>query len=208
MRFILNASARNDGQFGLYSLFGLTGDFEISATFRVLSLPVPTSGYGVSFGIAVDDQDAAGMVALARGRRPREPDGYLATRGKGRESDRTYDTSQYPSPAKIGRLVLKREKSEIVCLVADNLKDQPHEISRLAYTDGPVRQVRFFADPGGVPATVDATLSGIRFKADAISGDLPRQQESHALAWWLTMTAIGMTAAVLMVVRHKRNSDG
>src|SRR4051812_5034130 len=50
LHFRLPATAKTAEQVGLYSYFAIAGDFEITATFEVLSLPPPKSGYGACFG--------------------------------------------------------------------------------------------------------------------------------------------------------------
>jgi hypothetical protein len=133
----------------LYSFFKLGGDCEVSARFDWRPVPVPRTGYGVSCGIRIETNDKKQSVSLARGIIPGKGDVYLVSIGT-RRADKHVDYTNEPpfeTSAKSGRLILLRQKKEIICLAADEAAE-PKELCRLPFTDAAVQRVLIFADPG------------------------------------------------------------
>jgi hypothetical protein len=186
VHFRLPPGVKNVGQTGLYSYFALAGDFEVEATFQVLTFTPPKEGYGVSVGIGVDTDGPGGSLALTRSHRPKEAEGYVISRGIRGDGGMKYETTHTPSKAKAGRLVIRREKSDLICLVADDPRETPHEIGKVPFTDATVRKVRLFADSGGSPTTVDARISGFKARAEEITGAVPERDKPRPWGWYVT----------------------
>jgi hypothetical protein len=207
VRIRLPAGVTNVGQTGLYSYFALAGDFEVSAAYELADLPPPQAGYGISCGIAVDTQGPGGSVAVARGQAPKQPPGYVVTRGLPGDGGTKYETTYYPSSAKAGRLALRREKAEVVCLVADAPGQEVRELCRVPSVAGTVRQVRLFADPGGSKAAVDARLTQVRVTAAEITGGVPAREARGGAGWWVTGLGCSAAAVALLAVRRRRRGQ-
>jgi hypothetical protein len=193
-------------QAGLYSYFALAGDFEFSAAYELLALPPPKGGNGVTVGIAADTEGAGGNVSLVRGCLPGHGHGYAVIRGLAAEGGMHFETSFYPTAAKRGRLVLRREKSDVAFLVADGWGESPREICRLPFTDGTVAKVRLYADSGGSPTAADARLGDTVIRAEEITGGTP-QREGPRLLWYVVASA-GLAAAALSAIAVRRRWRG
>ncbi len=186
VRFWLPSGVKGVGQTGLYSYFALAGDFEVSASYELISLPPPRSGYGVTVGLSVDTDGADGSVSLARGYLLTEGSGYVVSWSKPSDDGMHYDGRHYPTQMNRGRLVLRREKKELICLVEDEPHGERHELYRVPFTDRTVRKVRIFADPGGSPTKLEARLANLTFRAEEIAGGIP-QREQNTSGWWLLL---------------------
>jgi LPXTG-motif cell wall-anchored protein len=186
VRFQLPASKGVD-QTGLYSYFALGGDFEITASYELIWLPAAKAGYGVSCGIAVDTGGPGGSVSLARGYVSEKGSGYVVSRGQPAGKGIKYETQHYPAQGKAGRLALRREKSELICLIANSWNGDLEELCRVPFTAATVRKVRLFADPGGSSAAMDVRLGHVKLRAEEITGGLPERDTRRGSTWWLVV---------------------
>src|SRR6185503_11138195 len=101
-------------------------NFEISAAYDIVSLPEPHKGNRVSCGIGVDiaagkkdKMEVAWTLLFERGQRPGHKDGdFFVTQVKPRPEDDEpqYDTKPFRAVSKKGRLVLRRDKKDLICL--------------------------------------------------------------------------------------------
>jgi hypothetical protein len=187
IRFYLPALVQSVGQAGLYSYFSVAGDFEFSAGYELINIQTPKTGYGVTCGIVVDSKGPAGTISLGRGETIGQGPAYVVSRGQpdpdavGRTK---YDGSNYPAKAKTGRLILRRENKDVICLAADGPQEEPRELCRLPFTADTIRQVRLFADPGDSHTTVDARLTQAQVRAVEIAGGLPKYEPPRQWGWW------------------------
>jgi hypothetical protein len=199
-------AAKDLGQHGLYSYIVLAGDFEVSATYEWIDVTPPQIGYGAGCGIAVDTGGGGVMVSLARTHfadKDKGP-GYGVTVGRSAGTEVDYKTQYFYSKATRGRLVLRREKGELICLTADGPKGELEERCRVDYPDGTVRQVRFFADTGGSPTALDARLGQIRVRADEVTGGFPRSEQPRAIPWWLIVAVSLLIVAIALFFVRRR----
>lgn len=207
VRLNLPADPKRNAQTGLYSYFAAAGDFDLVATFELLNLPAPQGGYGASVGLAADAEAAAdGGVVVQRGHHPDHGASYWVTRVRAGASGPEYDTTFHPAKAKFGRLSLRREKAEVVCLVADGPSEHLKELARLPFTVGTVRPLRVFADAGGSPTPVDVRVTAMSVRADELAGGIP--EIGRAGDWW----PAGVAASVAVLAgawwwRRRRNAN-
>jgi hypothetical protein len=205
LRFRLPSATKDVGQTGLYSYVVLTGDFEVSAAYEWVSVSLPQGGYGVSCGIAVETGSPGTMVSLARGHlADKKGAGYLVTRGEPQGTDTHYETTHHSTKATLGRLVLRRVKNELICLTANTLKEEPKELCRMAFPEGKVHQVRFFADTGGSPTYLDTRLGEFRIKAEEVAGGFPKSEQPRPLPWWLISGGVCLVLAVGLWLLRRR----
>jgi hypothetical protein len=204
IRFYLPASQQSIEQTGMYSSFSVAGDFEISATYDVTNISPPVGGYGASVGIVADTDGPDGMIALARGIQAGKGPGYVVTRGTTDGGEKKYEGSHYPATAKTGRLVLRREKKDVVCLVADTPQGELNELCRLPFAQDSIK-VRLVADNGGSHTTLDARLNDIRIRAVEIAGGLPKYEPPRPWGWWwwAGLGVAGFAATGLVTLRFR-----
>jgi len=208
--FKLPATAKGLEQTGAYSYFALAGDFEVSAEFELINLAPPQKGqvqsYGVSVGIAVESKENGAQVNLARGNQIKKGNGYLVTEGSlDDEGKMKYRTEHYPSQAKSGRLVLRREKKELICFVADKPKDEPYQLCRVEFNDSTIQKIRVYADTGGSPTALDARITNLQVRANEITGGVPLSEQRRSWAWlWITLAILALPALTYWWWKHKR----
>jgi hypothetical protein len=212
LRFRLPA-AKDVSQTGLYSYVVLSGDFEVAAHYEWVDAAPPQGGYGVSSGVAIDVGIGRGlmMVALTRSQLPEKgkEQGYVITVGKPAGTEMQYETTYYYSKARRGRLVVRREKDELICLTADGAKEPLEERLRIpSFPMGKVHQVRFFADTGGSPTALEARLGQLRLAAEEISGGFPkREQPASVPSWLIVALAFFLVIVALVVVRRRQQGS-
>jgi hypothetical protein len=203
VRIYLPAIAQSIGQTGLYSYFSLAGDFEVSVNYELLNISPPKGGYGATCGITVDTQGPGGSIGITRGETVGKPSGYVVTRGQPESGGETkYESTYHPSAAKAGRMVLRREKADVVCLAADTPQGELKELCRVPFSPATVRQVRMFADNGGSHTTVDVRLTNLEVRAREIAGGLPKYQPPRPWGWWWWAGGglIALAAAALVTI--------
>jgi hypothetical protein len=180
---------KDPGHTGLYSYVVLAGDFEISARFEWAGVPIPKTGYGASAGITVDTDGPAGSLSLARANLPKVGGSFVIIRGQPGPKGPTFDTSHEATRAAKGRLVIRREKAELICFVAEG-DGEPHEFRRVPFAETTVRQVRIYADPGGSDTELDARIFDFRIFAEEITGNVPERDKPRGFGWWAILTVL------------------
>lgn len=201
LRFLLRTQAKAVNETGLYSYFALAGDFQVSAAYTLISLPAPESGRGACVGFTADTKGPGGSVSLVRGHWPSWGSGYLVTRWRpSADGPVEHDTSFYPTHAKKGGLVLRREKGEAVALVTEGSGEPPHELCRVPFTEDTVRHLRLHADPGNSQAALDVRLGGLFVRAEEITGGIPQKEAGGGWSWWVVGAAAGGAAGLALLI--------
>jgi hypothetical protein len=162
LRIKVHADRGRDGV-GLQSRLRLTGDFEITASYEILSADLPTRGYGVGVNLSVSPGDWKNKRAgIAR---------YWTVRnGSGFQSmilDRTAPkpVEQFawePSETRQGQLRLRREGATLLYLVNEGLGQPFREVFHCDYGVEDIDMLRLVANPGNSPAAVDVRLFDIQ----------------------------------------------
>ena len=182
LRFFLSTESKNPVQTGLYSYFGLIGDFEVSVNYQWTPVVVPKGGYGVSCGIAVESDNIS--ASLARGNFPGHASAYAVTRGQIKEGKWDYQRKEEKTAVKKGQLMLRREKKDLIFLASDD-KGELQELDRWPkFTTGTIHKVLLFADPGQSPTDLDARFKEIKFRAEALTTD-PIVETRGGWGWWI-----------------------
>ncbi len=212
IHFRLPAQEKAVPQTGLYSLFALAGEFEVSASYDWIDVPPPKEGYGVSCGIAVEtlkNAPGGGYVSVARAHLPRKGAYFTVTHGKPNESGMKYDPgpdSPYAARATIkkGQLIIRREQANLVCLAADEGKE-PELLCTIPFTEGSIRKVLLFVDPGGSATPVDVALSQIRIKAEKHATEPTRIEGNGMSLWTIVLMALIVVAVAALcgLVYHR-----
>jgi hypothetical protein len=206
LRFRLPA-AKGVVQTGVYSRFQLAGDFDVTVTYELIDAPPPKEGYGVTCGLAVDTDGSGGSAAVTRGFRIKEANGYFVEQGKVADGGITWEPVQTvpcATKTKTGKLGLKREKKELVCLYAEPPSWEFFELCRIPFSEGPVRKIRIFADTGGSPTPLDARISDIKIQAEALA----KREEPGSWGWLLALAALVVFgAAAFLIYRRLQAKD-
>ncbi len=188
-RFRLPAGVARVGQTGVYSYFLLSGDCEVSITFELINLQPPREGYGSGVGLAFDAGEEVGRASIQRVDKNSKESGYVLQTSPGRGDKVKEEYRFVPTPAWRGRIGMRRVKKELVFLASDDLSAPLKEVGTLPFTDGTVRSVRFFADPGGSPTALDVRVGQIQVRAEEITGGVPRKEAARSL--WLLLWVLG-----------------
>jgi len=207
IRFQLPSSSKGLDQTGLSSTFAVAGDFEFSATYEWIDVPAPTRGYGVSCGIAVEraerEKDGSRkIVALARAHLPGKSSRYVVTRSMPADSKEKFQNDYFPTQAKKGRLILRREQAELICLAEEGGLETREELCRVPFTDTTVRPVRLFVDNGGSPTAMDVRLTQVSIKAEEVAHGIVHH-EAQGMAWW-TILLIVLGVLALLGLGYRR----
>ena len=208
IRLYLPADPKGAKQTGMYSYFALAGDFEVSANYAVIDVPMPTKGYGAGFGLAVDTGGPEGDVTVRRGQWIGEGDGVQVVRGQKIDGEMKYETKFFPTTAKQGRFVLRREKDEVVVLAAANPTSEPTELHRVPFTETTVRSFRVFADSGGSPTIVHGRITALTATAGEITGGIPEHDRDKFPVWGIVVSVVLATLLGLLVWYGVRRYKG
>lgn len=184
------------GQSGLYSLFALAGNCEVTLIYELYNLQPPKSGPGSGVGLCFETEKNRIEGTLMRLITPDQGSGYLCRvdftkskeKGKGKD-DKFFKESE----AKSGKMGLRRLKKELIFLTADSLDEELQEIKRLPFTDETIRPMRFFYDPGGSPTAIDARLIEIDIKSEELTGGASQLVRPEPTRWpWLFVPVAGL----------------
>ncbi len=185
VRFRLPAGVNKLPQTGLYSLFTLAGDCEVTCRFELLNVPAPNSGYGCGIGVGLDLGDDDGRGTIQRMIRLKNDNVFiLQTSMYGSGTKREEADKTVPAAGKRGWIGLRRVKNELIFLASDSWTESPREIERLPFGTRAIQAVRFYADSGGSPTAVEARLFDITIQAEEITGAVPRSEQASS-RWWL-----------------------
>jgi hypothetical protein len=210
VRFQLPA-LKEEAMIGYSSAFSLAGDFEVQIDLEIVSLPPPTAGYGPAIGLTVDAEAPDGSVGLTRGLSAEGKSQFVVARvaPPSATGGAKFGADVYPTSGPRARLVLRREKAEVVCLASDRPGVEPRELKRVPFTDRRVRYLRLHASNGGSPTPVTGRLTGVRVKADEIVGGITRTELAAVRSywWWWIPVAAGSLAAAWVVRRYRRRDS-
>ncbi len=195
-RLFLEAGEKAAEQTGLYSLFALAGNCEVTLTYQLFTLEPPRNGSGSGFGFCFETEDQAAEGSLMRIHTPKEGSGYLcrAILGRGKAKAKPRDEKYFePSEAMSGKMALRRIKKELVFLVADTPDGELKEIKRLPFTDVTIRPLRLYFDPGGSPTAIDVRVTEMEVKAEELAGGASQLAKPESARWpWLLLPAAGL----------------
>jgi hypothetical protein len=210
LRFQLPDNVPKLPQTGLYTLFTLSGDCEVTFTYEILKLPPPKDGYGSGLGVAFDLGDDMGKGVFQRVIKPPKDIGYIVQFMPGKLSKTKEEYKLVPSATLKGGVGLRRVKKELIFLASDDPDAPLEEIGRLPFPEVTVREVRFYADTGGAQTPVDVRMKDFSFKAEQITGGVPRS-EVRRWSWWFLLALVPLAGVGLVIWRwrvYRRNAEG
>jgi hypothetical protein len=147
---------------GIQTKFPLTGDFEITVSYEILSADKPTSGYGVGVHLTISPKAwKEKRAALARCWTHQSGSGFQPViiiaepQPVNRSGWEKSDTMK-------GQLRFRREGAKLFYLINEDLGQPFREVFQCEYGTDPIELVRLVANPGNSPAAVDARLLDVR----------------------------------------------
>lgn len=200
VRVSLPAGMTGVSQTGIYSMFSLAGDCEVTCSYELLNLPTPQTGYGCGMGLAFDAGEDEGRGLIQRLQKPKES-GFVLQTSPARTGSQLQEEYRFvPSSSKRGRIGLRRIDRELIFLAANTPTGTLEEVGRLPFMSSTIGAVRFFADTGESPTAVSVRFRDIMIWADEIAGGVPLLEQEGWSRWWFA----ALLAPVAALVWHWR----
>jgi serine/threonine protein kinase len=183
----------------------VTGSFEITAGYEVLTTERPGAGGGVGFELyTMLETPTRDALALGRLKTPDAGDVYLCSFMTTRDGKRRYDSRLFPAPASAGRLRLSRKGTEVVCWAAEGAGDF-RELCRFEAGAADVKFIRVAAYPGQSSEPVDVRLVDLRVRSDApiLDQGVDSSQApagAPARAWLAALEGLGLLLTLAAAV--------
>ncbi len=183
---------------GAFTLFGVHGDFEVTACFEVLRADRPHEGDGVGPELylrAVDGWDHYASMARMLPADHAEPQLRVAWGEKGDGRPRS-PGARDRTDLKAGRFRIARAGSTVHYLVAAKDSDAFREVARNEFGTGDLNTVRLMALVNGSGAALDVLWTDLTIRAEALPGFTDgRPPEPKRASWWLLLAGLsGVTA--------------
>jgi hypothetical protein len=188
LRITLAAGRPDKAAVGVSPRFVISGDFEITVGYEILSAEEPPSGFGAGVGVwGQIRSDPPQAVTVARLERPQKGSAFvahfahdLAANGKREFREKLLDSG---GEAK-GRLRLARTGSELSFLVALGESDAFDELHRASVRTDDVGPLRISASTHNAASSLTVRLVDLRIRADQLPRT-PKPAERGSLAVWL-----------------------
>jgi hypothetical protein len=179
---------------GLVPRTGVRGDFVITMAFDIIRVDRPTAGGGAGVSIYVATASPTHNAALVgRVVGPGGEPAFLAMRASTPAGGkREFHGKRVPTAVLSGRLRLVRKGATVSYLVAGGADDAFKEIYQGELGTADLETVRFAADGGGSPTTVDVRIRAVSIRADDLG---PARRVARPGSW-----PVGIVAAVAFLV--------
>jgi hypothetical protein len=183
---------------GAFTLFGVHGDFEVTASFEILRADRPREGDGVGPELylrAVDGWDHYASMARMLRAEHAEPQLRVAWGEKGDGRPRS-PGARDRTDLKAGRFRIARAGSTIHYLVAAKGSDAFREVAENEFGTGDLNTVRLMALVNGSEAALDVLWADLTIRAESLPGFTDgRPPEPQRASWWLLLAGLsGVTA--------------
>jgi hypothetical protein len=216
LRITLPANRPVNRPVEVVATFPLSGDFEITGTYELLSASRPTRGYGVGVSLNIADSDSRNTFAkVARAQLVKEGSVFQSEFWT-KEPNKDYQVRTQPTESRIGQLRLLRKGSALHCLAADGLGAEFHVLfSQEPFSTEDMTHVHFVvADSGNPGNAVDARLVDLKIRSAGLlpdrASDAAAPEEKGSKAWLMAGLLIGLvivlacTLGVWLSTRQRR----
>lgn len=196
LRITLPAKRRDPAAVGVSPRFRISGDFEITVTYEILSAQKPESGMGagVQLWCAIGGEDP-GAVLLGHLVNPRKDSAFVTiARGPPSEEEEPSSLKWFDATGKKGKIRLTRTDSILRFLVAEGATDEFREVRQADVGTEPLRTFRLSANTNNVPAAVSVRLIDLTVRADEMGGAAVQAQRSRSWVFWVM--GLGLTTLV------------
>jgi serine/threonine protein kinase len=183
---------------GAFTLFGVHGDFEVTASFEVLRADRPRDGDGVGPELylrAVDGWDHYALMARMLRADHAEPQLRVAWGEKGDGRPR-FPGARDRTDLKAGRFRIARAGSTVHYFVAPKDSNAFREVARNEFGTSDLSTVRLMAMINDSGAALDVLWTDLTIRAEALPGFTDgKPPEPQRASWWLLLAGLsGVTA--------------
>jgi hypothetical protein len=209
LRLTLPANHKGGAAVGVAPRFHLSGDFEITLGYEILSAGEPSDGLGAGVKIwgKFGSEDFQAMT-VAHVIRPKEGNGFVSILAHEKGGKRVFKRKARATDVKKGRLRLARTGSELSFLVAEGEDETFEELQRVTVGTSDVASLRIPASAPNDPSELSIRLLDLRIRAD----DLPATGRKERAAWgWVVVwvLVIGVIGAgSFLLWRYQRGGKG
>jgi hypothetical protein len=183
---------------GAFTLFGVHGDFEVTASFEVLGAQRPREGGNVGpelFLRTVEGWDS--YASMGRMRHPSDAGPQLQI-GWGEKVDgqARHHSRREKTDLKAGRFRISRVGSTVHYLVAAKDSDAFREVGRNEFGTQDLANVRIMAVVDETPSALDVLWKDLTIRAESLPGWTDGQATGPPQAsWWVLLAGLaGVTA--------------
>ena len=211
LRITMPPTRTRTGPVGVALTVSLSGDFEITGRYEILSADPPPRGNGVGVALNVaPDGDLQQFGKVGRFLRPGEGSVYVVESWN-REQPGNSHCDCTPSQVRTGRLRLVREGSTLHYLAADESSDEFRELAKREFTKEDVGLARFVVNNSGSPAGIDARLLELKVRSGGLvpQGPFDPSKAGVAVAEALGLglpLLVGVAVGVVLYVRRRRKA--
>jgi serine/threonine-protein kinase len=164
LRITMPAARRNRGPVGALAAFPVSGDFEITGTFELLSADQPSNGNGVGIALNIcSDHELRNFAKLGRFLRWQEGSVFILESWN-KDHPGSYRVDGVPTEVRSGALRLVRRGSTLIYLVNDGPDAEFRELHRAEFGTDDLALCRFVVNNSGSPFGVDARLLDFRVR--------------------------------------------
>ena len=174
--------------------FQVHGDFEIIATYEVISAPRPATGFGV--GPEVHIKPPGGWDRYASACWFVRNDGsevIVMAWGRSVDGKKQVSAQRVPAKSRSGRLRLRRTGTRLDYAVDDGETGQFRPVYTAEYGAEDVEKVRLDTIQGGSSGGCEMIWKDLTVRAD----DLPGWSSSEYTSWWWVLAIVVLLSAIL-----------
>ncbi len=202
LRITLPANRPVNHPVEVVTAFSVSGDFEITGTYHLLSASQPAKGYGVGVALNIADNDARNKFAKVARSMVVKDGSVFQSEFWIKAPTRDYQWRKKPTDSRIGQLRLVRVGASLQFLAADGLEGNFEEIySRPFFGTEDLAHIHFVvADSGSPGNAVDARLVDLRIRsssplpepAPGTTSALDEASASLPTGWLTAIAVIGL----------------
>jgi len=176
---------------GVYTKFGIHGDFEVTATFEVLKCDRPDTDTSVGPELYIRTVDGWGdYVALARQVRKEGDPLLLAAWGQKVDGKIHYNGRSFPTSLKEGGFRIVRIGPTVHYFVAENRADWFHEVHQQEVGTKDLDMVRIMAQVNGSSAGLDVIWKDLTIRAEQLPGFTATAPQPRRFPWWVAIAGL------------------
>jgi len=205
LRITLPANRPDKRAVGVSPQFAISGDFEITVGYEILSADEPPSGFGAGVGVWGQIRSAPPqMINVARLERPGKGSGFVAIFAHEHDADGKRDFKQKPltgGAGGVGRIRLARTGSELSVLVGEGESEELDELHRVSVRRGDVKPLRVSVSTNNVASSLSVRLVDLRIRADQLAAAAAPAETGGIGVWLVTLLliiAVGGTGGFLL----------
>ena len=191
---------------GVAGRFMLSGDFEVTGTYELITTEPPTQGGGI--GVALNLEHGKKFAKIGRFRRSWDGDQCVAESRVGIPDQ--FRAQHEPTQTRTGQLRFVRKGAMLHFLVADAPGAEFREILQTEFGDEDLDMVRFIANNNKSPTALDIRLLDLTIRSGklipATTLDLSRAGLVQGLLVGLLLTLALICVGVWLYARRKRRA--